>query len=67
MIKESTIYTVICDNCKTDVNEGEEYSAWNDAGYAEDIASYANWVKVDEYHYCPKCYTYDDDDNLVVL
>jgi len=30
MIKEVTMYTVICDGCGKDVNEGQEYScvAW---------------------------------------
>ena len=61
------MFTIVCDNCGVDVNEGQEYSCWNDKGYAQDVAMEADWVIEDDKHYCPKCFTYDDDDNLVIL
>ena len=67
MIKEVTMFTVVCDNCGSDANEGEEYSCWNDKGYAIDTAMELDWIEEDDKHYCPKCFTYDDDDNLVIL
>lgn len=67
MVKELTMYTVVCDNCGKDVNEGEEYSCWNDKSFAQDIAMEADWLKEEDKHYCPKCFTYDDNDNLVIL
>lgn len=66
MIKEVTMYTVVCDSCGKDLLKNEEYSAWNDARYVEDIAIEDNWSKQDDNHYCPDCYEYDDDDNLIV-
>lgn len=70
MIKEVIMYTIICDGCGKDVCEGDEYSAWNDAGYVGDMAREENWIEHDDYdgtqHYCPDCYEYDDDDNLVI-
>lgn len=66
MVKQVTMFTIICDNCGRDVNEGQEYSCWNDKGYAEDIAMEADWIKEDDKHFCPDCYTYDDDDNLII-
>jgi hypothetical protein len=66
MIKEVTMFTVVCDNCGVDVNEGQEYSCWNDKGFAEDMAMDADWIKEDDKHYCPKCFSYDDEDNLVI-
>lgn len=58
------MFTVVCDNCGKDVNEGEEYSCWNDIMFAEDIAMEVGWIKEDDRHYCPDCFTYDDN-NLV--
>jgi len=66
MIKIVKMYTIICDNCGKDVNEGEEYAAWNDEGFAQDIAMEADWIKEDDKHYCTDCYEYDDDDNLII-
>ncbi len=38
MVKEVTMFTVVCDNCGKDVNKDAEYSAWNEKTFAEDIA-----------------------------
>ena len=66
MIKELTMFTVICDGCGTDVNEDTEYSCWNDKLYAQDIAMEADWVTDNGKHYCPDCYYYDEDDKLII-
>ena len=66
MIKEVTMYTVVCDNCGKDVNEWEEYSCWNDAHFAQEIAMEADWIKEGDKHYCPDCFSYDDNDNLII-
>jgi len=70
MIKELKMYTVICDGCGKDVCEGDEYAAWNEVSAIEDLVKDFGWLKHDDYdgtkHYCPKCYDYDDDDNLVI-
>ena len=66
MIKELRMYTVVCDNCGADVNEDAEYSCWSDEGYAQDIAMEADWVTVDDKHYCTDCYYYDEDDKLII-
>ena len=66
MIKRFDTYTVICDNCGVDHNEGGEYSGWSDSGYAEDCARESDWHCEDGKHYCDKCWSWDDDDNLVL-
>ncbi len=66
MLKEVKMYTVLCDNCGKDVNKDAEYSAWNEKIFAEDIAMEADWIKENDNHYCPDCFTYDDDDNLLI-
>lgn len=66
MIKELTIYTVICDNCGKDVSFGQEFAGWNDKDYAFDIAVDAYWHICEDNQYCPDCFEYDDDDNLII-
>ena len=67
MIKEITVYTVICDRCGKDSNSGEEHCGWSDKDIAFDIAvDYADFIEIDRKHYCSNCYFYDDDDNIIV-
>lgn len=66
MIKEILMYTVVCNNCGKDVNEGADFCAWNDKGFAQDVAAEAGWIKDGDEHYCPDCVSYDDDDNMVI-
>ena len=66
MVKEVTMFTVVCDNCGKDVKKDAEYSAWNEKTFAEDIAMEADWIKENDKHYCSDCFTYDDDDNLLI-
>lgn len=66
MIKEVIMYTIVCDNCGKDVNKDAEYSAWNDKNYAEEVAMESDWIKENDKHYCPDCFTYDDEDSLLI-
>lgn len=66
MIKKIEMYTVICDNCGKDSAEGEEYSCWNDADFAIDNAIEKDWIEKDDKHYCNDCFTWNDDDELVL-
>lgn len=66
MIKELVLYTVVCDNCGDDINKDADYCAWNDKQFTQEMADEAGWIKEDDKHYCPDCFSYDDDDNLVI-
>lgn len=66
MLKKVEMYTVVCDNCGEDIGVTQEYSCWNDENYVKTNALESEWVKKDGKHYCPKCYSYDEDDNLVL-
>ena len=66
MIKEVKMFTVICDNCGKDCFENQEYSCWGDELYAEDIAIEAGYLKEDDEHYCQDCFSYDENDKLVI-
>ena len=65
MIRELTMFAVVCDECGQEVNVGDEI-AWIDKGYALDMAWEADWVTVDDKHYCPDCYYYDEEDKLII-
>jgi len=66
MIKEVKMFTVICDNCGKDVCEGTEYSAWDEADFVTQIAGESDWHIEGDTHYCPDCFSFDDEDNLVI-
>lgn len=64
MIKSKLFHTVICDNCGADSNGDSEYSAWGEIDTAEDLAKESGWYCEDGKHYCDKCWSWDDDDNI---
>lgn len=66
MVKEVKMFTVICDSCGKDVCDGTDYSGWNDEQYIEEVAKEANWIKLEDIHYCDNCYELDDDDNIIL-
>jgi hypothetical protein len=68
MIKEVTMFTVICDNCGKSSGDNADYSCWNDKESAWDVASESGWIHGDtrEIHYCPYCYQIDDNDNVIL-
>lgn len=65
-IEKVEMYTVVCDNCKLDIGTDAEYSYWNDKLYAETSAMESDWLKEEDNHYCPDCFEYDDNDNLII-
>ena len=66
MVKEFATYTIICDNCGKDVCDGDDYSGYGDLGSIEDIAMDCGWTEQDGKHYCDDCWSYDDNDNIVL-
>lgn len=68
MKTEVTMYTVECDNCgKQFEDEYNGYSCWCDFNDAWESASEVNWVQEDnDVHYCPDCYSFDDNDEIVL-
>jgi hypothetical protein len=43
------------------------YSCWGTENDAWENASESDWIEADfDVHYCPGCYSYDDNDNLIV-
>ena len=66
MIKTIKMFTVICDRCGKDSNAGSDYAAWSDLEGAVETALEADWYCEDGKHYCPDCFKYDDNDNLIL-
>jgi predicted acetyltransferase len=66
MIKKVDCFTVVCDLCGKDAFEGDEINGWNDESFAESYAEDEDFKTDGDKHYCPDCYHYDDDDNLVI-
>ena len=66
MIKEVKMYTVQCDNCKCTSGDNSEFSCWNDESTALDEAKESEWIESEGKHYCPDCYSIDDDDNIII-
>ena len=65
-IQKVQMFTVICDNCKESADEGTDYSCWSDENVAKDVAMGSGFINENDNHYCPKCYNYNDDDELII-
>ena len=68
MKKEVKMFTVKCDCCEENY-EGEEFAAWTDYDHARDNALDSQWIEKeaqdeheDAMHFCPECFTINDDD-----
>ena len=66
MTKEVTMYTIICDVCGKDACEGTEYAGWSDVDIVIEMAVDEGWIDVPGKHYCPDCYSYNNNGKLVV-
>jgi len=60
-VEKVDMFTIVCDNCKTDIGSIQEYSCWADEYAAKDNAMESEWINVGSKHYCPDCVWYDDD------
>ena len=67
MIKEVKSYFLRCDNCdKTYIESRNNYCIWLDASTAIEDAMNEDWIEHGGKHYCPNCYTIDDNDNITI-
>jgi hypothetical protein len=67
MIKEITMYTILCDNCKLDVTNNYDYTALTDKGQINYIALESGWIIVnDDKHYCPNCFSHNEDGEIII-
>ena len=67
MIREVTMFAMVCDNCgKQHEDEDAGFIAWSDEVGARESACESGWYEDGGNYYCPYCYSFDDDDNLVL-
>lgn len=68
MIKQVTMYSVVCDRCgKPFIDEFNGIVAWLDEGTAKEQAMENEWVEIGDKHYCPDCYEFDDNSESMFL
>ena len=65
MKKEVTMHTVICDNCGDNLFDDADYSC-GDLAFVGDELDEQDWKEVEGKDYCGDCWSYDDNDNLVI-
>lgn len=61
MIKPVTMYSVVCDRCGKTYNENDGVIAWLDEGTARGQALESEWIEIEDKHYCPDCYEFNDE------
>jgi len=65
-IQRETTFTMICDNCKKQL-EDQENCTWLSVSKLNEVADASSWFNDDGLHYCPSCYEFDDNDQLILL
>lgn len=60
-IEKVEMYTVSCDNCGEDFKE-----VYVNESLAQENALKADWIKNKDDHFCPDCWSYDENDRLFV-
>ena len=64
MIEQITMYRCVCDNCGH--QWGDDVIAYADPANTWDCAANEGWNKHEDKTYCPDCWSYDDNDNLII-
>lgn len=58
MIRNVTMYSVVCDRCGRYL---EDAAVWDDKRSAIAYAKDSRWAEIGDKHYCPDCYEFDDE------
>jgi hypothetical protein len=62
-----TYYKCVCDRCGLNSTENSDYSAWSDEEGAWLDAEGSDWAEIDGNHYCPDCWEYDEDGEVIIV
>jgi rubredoxin len=65
MLVTDVFYGVKCDRCGDLYEDSDGHTFFSSADSPIEGASDDEWKEVKSKHYCPNCYTKDDDDNVV--
>lgn len=66
MIKQVTSAVIICDCCGKRFHDGNDFCCYigdENGNEIEQIALDSEWRKFGDKHYCPDCYSVDDEDH----
>lgn len=64
---EEKLQTVQCDNCEDTYQDDDSgYGFWMDPNDGWESANNDGWTEEDGKHYCSKCHTYNDEDELII-
>lgn len=68
MIYNPEMFAGKCDRCNTEVLENSEYSCFGEKEMIIENMHEANWYFADDKkHYCPDCFTVNDEDEYEIL
>lgn len=65
MKKEVTSIMIICDGCGEHFIDGDNHVSYNndpDGSLIESEAESSHWLTFGDRHYCPDCYSLDEND-----
>lgn len=62
MIRKQEFFNIECDSCGSML---DDENWWDDKETTESLLHECGWKKLGDRHYCPDCWAYDDDDNIV--
>lgn len=67
MIYPVTMYAGKCDTCGAKIKlGGGDYTAYGEEWHIEEDMKNSDWLIKEGKHYCDDCWSYDDEDNIVI-
>ena len=67
MVKKKTFYGIKCDGCGRMLSgEWDADAYYETKDFIEEVAIDSDWKKFRGKHYCPDCYQYGDNDELIL-
>lgn len=67
MKKEEKSFSIVCDCCGEKFHDGNDFCSYcndTDGSMIESEAESNGWLTIGDKHYCPDCYSHDDNDNI---
>lgn len=59
-------FAISCDNCHDVYENNSGYSLFADEQATNEELNDDEWLTQGEKHYCPLCYSYNDNDELII-
>lgn len=68
MIVEHKMHGIDCDNCNDRFVDCNGFMCWQDPSDSQENAGDSDWHIDDDngIHYCPNCFDFNDEDELVI-